>query len=113
MKRTVLSVLLIILSVLISSCATITARKITLTQFETGEVLRGTVNTLSGVVTITMPDGDVLQGKAQTQESRGIAYALLKSSTSKLMMELNVTLGDVSGFGEAQTNTGKRYRVQF
>lgn len=45
----------------------------------------------------------------------GKAYALLKSETSNLMMELLVDYNawDGSGFGEARTNDGRRYKVQF
>jgi hypothetical protein len=45
----------------------------------------------------------------------GKAYALLKSTTSNLMMELIVdySVWDGSGFGEARTNDGQRFRVQF
>lgn len=45
----------------------------------------------------------------------GKAYALLRSETSTLMMELLVdySVWDGSGFGEARTNDGRRYKVQF
>jgi hypothetical protein len=43
------------------------------------------------------------------------AYALLKSNTSKLMMEIIVQYSEWNGhgFGEAQTNDGRRFKVQF
>lgn len=43
------------------------------------------------------------------------AYALLKSEKSNLMMEILVKYSEWSGhgFGEARTNDGRRYKVQF
>lgn len=43
------------------------------------------------------------------------AYALLKSNTSKLMMEMIVQYSDFTGhgYGEARTNDGRQYKVQF
>lgn len=56
-------------------------------------------------------------GTQRTVGGQGKAYALLTSSTpgSKLVMEIIVTYGvlDGHGFGEARTNDGRSYRVQF
>ena len=43
------------------------------------------------------------------------AYALLRSNRSKLMMEMVVQYSDFNGhgYGEARTNDGRRYKVQF
>lgn len=43
------------------------------------------------------------------------AYALLHSDKSKLMMEIIVQYSDWTGngFGEARTNDGRRFKVQF
>jgi hypothetical protein len=43
------------------------------------------------------------------------AHAFLKSNKSNLMMEIIVSYSDASGhgFGEAQTNDGRRFKVQF
>ena len=45
--------------------------------------------------------------------SRG--YALLKSNTSSLMMEIAVSYSEWTGhgYGEATTNDGRKYKVQF
>lgn len=45
----------------------------------------------------------------------GKAYALLKSETTNLMMEVvvNYDSWSRSGFGEARTNDGRKYKVQF
>ena len=96
----------------LTSCASITAKKITLTHFESGEVLVGSANRLSRDVSVTMPNGEILQGKFTLQDS-GDTYALLKSTTTNLMLEIRATVSGASGFGEAQTNSGRRYRVQF
>ncbi len=42
-------------------------------------------------------------------------FGLLKSNTSKLMMEIVVTYSEWSGdgYGEATTNDGRKYKVQF
>jgi len=94
------------------SCSSVVAKKITFTQFETGEVIVGAVNTLTRDISVTMPGGEALEGKFTLQQN-GDTYALLKSSRSTLMLELRATVSGTSGFGEAQTNSGKRYRVQF
>ena len=46
-------------------------------------------------------------------ESKG--YGLLRSNTSKLMMEIAVSYSEWSGdgYGEATTNDGRKYKVQF
>lgn len=56
-------------------------------------------------------------GTTRTVGGRGNAYALLTSTTpgSSLVMEVIVTYGvlDGHGFGEARTNDGRMYKVQF
>ena len=94
-------------------------RKLTLTHFATGEVLTGVANLITREVTVTMPSGEVLRGKYTTVEQNDAgtnitASALLKSDTSKLMLELKLTGNEFgSGFGEAETNDGRKYKVQF
>ena len=94
-------------------------RKLTLTQFESGEVITGIANTMTREVTVTMPTGEILKGKFSEQSdfstsTNGKAYALLKSSKSKLMLELTVSFNEFGhGFGDAHTNDGKNYKVQF
>jgi len=43
------------------------------------------------------------------------AYALLRSNTSNLLMEMVVQYSDMTGhgYGEARTNDGRKYKVQF
>jgi len=43
------------------------------------------------------------------------AYALLRSHTSKLMMEVIVKYSEFNGhgYGEARTNNGRKFKVQF
>ena len=52
-----------------------------------------------------------------TVSSGGVAYAyaLLHSNTGKLMMEIIVQYSQWNGhgFGEARTNDGRRFKVQF
>jgi hypothetical protein len=110
--RTIISCLIITITVFLTSCSTVTAKKITLTQFESGEVIVGNVNSLTRDIAIAMPNGEVLQGKFTLQKS-GDAYALLKSTSSNLMLEIRATVSGSSGFGEAQSNGGTKYRVQF
>ncbi|MDI6775666.1 MAG: hypothetical protein QMD03_00250 [Syntrophales bacterium] len=131
--------LLIVLSFIIAGCV----HKIEITHFQTGQVLQGNYNELNRIVTVVMPDGEVLKGKysavsnasfsfgtatafsgAATATGFGYgissggksqAYALLKSKTSTLMMEIIVAYSEWTGhgFGEARTNDGRSYKVQF
>ena len=114
--------------------------QIQLTNFETGEILPGQYNEIEKTVTVTMPNGEVLKGKyssvsnasfsygsvtswtpvyshgtvwGYSASSRGQAYALLRSNISRLMMEIIVVFSGNHGFGEARTNDGRRFRVQF
>ncbi|MGD9365695.1 MAG: hypothetical protein PVH87_08380 [Desulfobacteraceae bacterium] len=131
--------ILIMLSFLIAGCV----HKIEITHFQTGQVLQGNYNELNRMVTVVMPDGEILKGKYSAVSnasfsfgtataysgaatatgfgygvsSGGIsqAYALLKSETSSLMMEMIVSYSEWTGhgFGEARTNDGRSYKVQF
>ena len=103
----------VIMSLLLCSCNGVINRRVTLTQFETGEVIVGTVNVMSHWISVTMPDGELLEGKFTTAGGNQ-AYALLKSAKGNLILELSVTYNESgSGFGDAHTNNGKQYRVQF
>ena len=121
---------------------------LTLTNFQTGEVLKGRASEVGRNVRVTMPNGEVLEGKYSAVDNgsvgfsfgsatafsgvhsatafgsgttitkgSGVAYAMLKSTTpgSPTMMELIVQYGALSGhgFGEARTNDGRTYKVQF
>ena len=129
-------ILLIMLAILLLGCV----RNIELTHFQTGQVLQGKYNQINRTVTVVMPDGEILKGKysavanasftfrvapaysstvtATSPSYRissgggGQAYALLKSETSSLMMEIIVKYS-YHGFGEARTNDGRTYKVQF
>lgn len=54
-----------------------------------------------------------LNVKSVTVSNTGKGYALLKSSSSKLMMEINFIFSGNHGFGDARTNDGRTYKVQF
>jgi hypothetical protein len=43
------------------------SRKLTLTHFESGEVLTGSANLITREVTVTMPNGEILKGKFSEQ----------------------------------------------
>lgn len=75
-------------------------------SFTTGTATTGTTTAFGSANTF---------GSAYSVGGAGKAYALLRSETSALMMELLVDYStwDGSGFGEARTNDGRRYRVQF
>jgi hypothetical protein len=107
---------------------------ISLTNFESGEVLQGQYSRQDNSVSVTMPNGETLSGRytalsntrvtsdtfnpmysVTTRGGRSNAYALLKSKTSKLLMEIIVSYSESSGhgFGEAKTNDGRTFKVQF
>jgi hypothetical protein len=125
MKR--LTVLIIILFV--AGCVRTSTRNFNLTDFQSGETLNGTYNSSTKDALVKMPDGQILKGKyirvknatftfaksfyAYSTSKSGNAYALLKSETSNLMMEIVVTYQGNHGFGEAITNDGRIYKVQF
>jgi hypothetical protein len=75
-------------------------------------------NTVTRDVTVTMPNGEILAGKFTEQENStsrsGKAYALLKSATSNLLLEITVSYNEYgNGFGEARANNGKNYKIEF
>ncbi|MEN9403249.1 MAG: hypothetical protein RL091_1952, partial [Verrucomicrobiota bacterium] len=78
----------------------------------------GMANTVTRDVTVTMPNGEILAGKFTEQENStsrsGKAYALLKSATSNLLLEITVSYNEYgNGFGEARANNGKNYKIEF
>jgi hypothetical protein len=115
----------------------------TLTNFQSGEVLKGKFNQWDRSVTVEMPNGEILSGKysdvnnssmtfgsafaysgsssatvfgtGYTVGGSGNAYALISSKTSKLLMEIIVSNNDLSGhgFGDARTNDGRSFKVQY
>ncbi len=129
----------ILFAILLVGCV----HKIELTHFQTGQVLQGEYNTGSYKISITMPNGEILSGKYVALENAsfsfgtatafsgmasatafgqgiavggaGQAYALLKSEKSSLMMEIVASYSEWSGhgFGEARTNDGRTFKVQF
>ena len=132
-------VFIFFITIVLNACT----HSIQFTNFESGETLNGTYNKLSKTVKVTMPNGEVLSGQytAMTNASFSMvnasaysgtayasgtgygmtvggtsnAYALLKSNSSNLMMEIIVNYSEWSGsgYGEARTNKGKVYKVQF
>jgi hypothetical protein len=125
--------------------------KMQIVNFKTGTVLDAEYNKANRIVTVVMPDGEILTGQysavsnarfsignsfgsataysgtssataygsstsyAVTSGGASNAYALLSSKTSKLMMEIIVQYSEWNGqgFGEARTNDGRRFKVQF
>ena len=99
------------LAVVIAGCV----HNIEITHFQTGQVLQGKYNEINRMVTVIMPDGEILKGKYSAVSNasftfgtataysgvatatcfgygissggQGQVYALLKSETSGLMME--------------------------
>lgn len=114
-----------------------------LVEFESGQVLHGEFNELSGNVKVTMPDGELLTGKYSALDETKMmfgnafatdglnsasafgsgfssggkhqAYALLNSDASNLIMEVVVTYSkwNNQGYGKAVTNDGREFKVQF
>ena len=125
--------------------------KAQLIDFKTGTTLDAKFNEADRMVTVIMPNGEILRGKfsavsnarfsigntfgsasvysgtssatayggltsyAVTSGGASTGYALLRSSTSKLVMEVIVQYSDWNGhgFGEARTNDGRHFKVQF
>ena len=125
--------------------------KMEVVNFKTGDTLEANYNKLNRVVTVIMPNNEVLTGKysavsnasfsigntfgtstaysgANTATAYGSAtsyavssggasnaYAILRSKTSKLMMEIIVQYSEWTGngYGEARTNDGRKFKVQF
>jgi len=134
MKR-LYPVLLALFTLVLIGCV----HPVTLTNFNTGETLNGEFNTGSREITVTLRNGEVLSGKYSAASNTSVtfgtvfaggggfaggtainsggasqAYAILKSQSSSLMMEIIVTYGsNKNGFGEARTNDGRVYKVQF
>jgi hypothetical protein len=126
----------------LTGCA---SRQLTLVDFQTGQTLEGVLSQSDRSISVTMPDGEVLHGMFSAVSSAspvyetgigvsshhhggaifgtGIVlgsgpskgYALLRSNSSNLMMEINVSYSDWTGhgYGEAVTNDGRKYKVQF
>ena len=132
-------ILLLVLVLFLTACT----HRIQFTHFKSGETLNGTYDELSKTLTVVMKNGETLSGKytlmpnasfsfgsvsaySGTSYVRGYghgitvggtskAYALLRSNSSKLMMEVivNYSEWDGHGYGEARTNRGRKYKVQF
>lgn len=127
--------LITFMAILLIGCA----HPVTLTNFNTGETLNGEFNTGTREITVTLRNGELLSGKYSAASNSSVtfgtvfagsggfaggtainsggasqAYAILKSQSSSLMMEVIVTYGtNNNGFGEARTNDGRVYKVQF
>ncbi|MFV0481185.1 MAG: hypothetical protein ACK5LP_04300 [Campylobacteraceae bacterium] len=123
---------------------------LTLTGFNSNEVLVGVLDESTEMVTVTMPNGEVLSGKYNSYGSGDVSttvstgfghssggryssggnfggiglgfnfgggdftkYALLTNENSTLKMDVIVTKNSGKGFGEAKTNDGREYRIQF
>jgi hypothetical protein len=75
-------------------------------SFSNGTMTNGTTTTFGNANSF---------GTGYSVGGAGKAYALLKSETSSLMMEVlvNYDAWSGNGFGEARTNDGRKYKVQF
>ena len=139
MKKFVQKILGISAVLLLVGCA----RPIIFTNFESGNVLNGQLNGSDRSITVTMPDGDSLSGQysylsnasmtfgnafatsgassasafgtSMNTGGQSIIYAVLTSKKSKLVMEIILPYSQWTGqgFGEARTNNGIVYKVQF
>jgi hypothetical protein len=144
LMRVLISMLVLLL---FSGCV----HKMQMVDFETGTVLDANYNKANRIITVVMPDGEILIGQysavsnasfsigntlgsstaysgassataygsatsyAVTSGGASNAYALLRSNTSKLMMEIIVQYSEWNGhgFGEARVNDGRHFKVQF
>ena len=100
------------------------ARKITVTMPD-GEILSGTYSAISNTAPVYETGVGVATGSHRGSVfGTGIAiggggpsqgFGLLKSNTSNLIMEIVVSYSEWSGhgYGEATTNDGRKYKVQF
>lgn len=111
--------------------------RLKLTELDTGKTLKGVYDTTHKTITVTMPDGDVLQGKYSPASKspypdeknvpktgfgsgvpKGIKaddYALLQSEKTKLLMEVFLYFDSFSekGYGFARTNDGRRFKISY
>ena len=114
--------------------------RLNLTELDTGKTLKGVYDTTYKTITVTMPDGEVLEGKyhpasknqypgVHTPENapktgfgsgvpKGIKaddYALLQSEKTKLLMEVFLYFDSFSekGYGFARTNDGRRFKISY
>lgn len=114
--------------------------RLKLTELDTGKTLKGVYDVTYKTITVTMPDGEVLEGKyypasknpypgiltpataPKTGFGSGVPsgmkaddYALLESEKTKLMMEVFLYFDSFSekGFGFARTNDGRRYKIKY
>lgn len=130
----------IIFVCLLTGCTT---RQIVLVDFQTGQTINGKLNEFDRSIIVILPDGEVLAGKYSaisnktavfgtgfgmsshshgavittgvTNDGVGKVYGLLKSNSSSLMMEIVVSYSEWTGhgYGEAITNDGRKFKVQF
>ena len=99
-------------------------RSITVTMPD-GEVLYGMYSAISNAtpvyetgvgISTGFRHGGVIFGTGVVMDNGpGKGYALLKSDSSSLMMEITVNYSNSTGhgYGEAVTNDGRKYKVQF
>jgi len=114
--------------------------RLKITELDTGKTLQGVYDVTHKTITVTMPDGEVLEGKyrpagknpypgVRTPENApktgfgsgvpsGIKaddYAVLQSDKTELMMEVFLYFDSFSekGYGFARTNDGRRYKISY
>ena len=82
---------------------------------QSGEVLHGTFTdsgATGGSVNVTMPDGEVLAGRySAIRETDAFTFTVGSDTAMDILAVYGVL--DGHGFGEARTNDGRTYRVQF
>lgn len=118
------------------------AQTLHLVNFESGQRLEGKLNRGGKTVQVTMPDGEVLNGTysqyapSKTISTQGVrtrenpdnetdsnattvvtqdsgeGYSVLTGERGTTM-EMRFKFSGESGFGEATTNRGAKYKVQF
>ena len=126
MKRYLL--LLILASAVTTGCV----RRFTLTDFTTGVIATGTF-TSSRTAKITLPNGELFTGQWSAVKNAAFTfgltgevetsptfvgvgdqiYALLKSNKGVLMEAIANYGSGTGGVGQARTNDGRTYRLQF
>lgn len=129
---------LLLLSVMLSGCA----QTLHLINFQSGQRLEGKLSRRNNSVEVQMPDGEKLRGSyshyapsktiltegVRTREnpdaeSDSSAETVVKSDAGEgysvltgdrgTVMEMKFKFAGESGFGEAVTNRGVKYKVQF
>lgn len=138
MKRLFKILLFLTIITFLSGCG---VRQMDVIDFKSGTTLRGEYDDFEQTAKVIMPSGEVLTGHVTeiresinsftnelgtgknknnnnlstttTTSNVYVAQGILKSNTSNLIMDLNLTLTNMGGgYGTAKANDGKEYKVQ-